>query len=114
MPTIEFGTKNTPTFNFSFTKGGVAYDLTGASVTFTAKILLPPFDNKGFISKACDVQDPPTGGLASCTLTSVETSVPGTYEAELFLHFAETEESAERSQTSKRFEIKIVETLTRA
>lgn len=71
---------DTPTFTFTITQGGQAFNLTGAIVKFAAR---ESFESASYLfEKDCDITNP-TGGVCQATLNATDTSMAGTYIAEL-------------------------------
>ena len=71
----------TPKLSFTIFDNGVAYNLTGATVTFGLKATLS--DAAYIVNRACTLDADPTTGKCSITLTAIETGTEGAYVAEI-------------------------------
>ena len=72
---------DTPTFVFTVTSGGAAFDLTSATVYFSCKNKVS--DSAYIFNELCTIDSPATDGICRVTLSIDDTATSGLHIAEL-------------------------------
>ncbi len=86
MKPFEIGTETTPLLTFTvYDSAGAVVDLTGATVTLTAKS-----GNSAGFSISCSISSPATAGICTAQLTATDAVTPGLYRWELFIEWVAT------------------------
>jgi len=108
MRTVTIYRGDTPTLQFTIGRAnGAALDLTDSTVHFAARL---PDSTTPEIDAAADLADE-THGVASVTLTALQTAVAGSYLAEVEVRWAadEGEGTPERVYTATQFTLQILD-----
>lgn len=86
--TIKQG-DSVPILQCTLSAGGVAQDLTGATVTFSMRLSGYTGVAPGSVlNQPATVLSPATNGVVTFAFTSAQTALPGTYEGEFHVTFA--------------------------